>query len=309
VTVQTYDKNGTPIGAPQVRTLEGFAQWGIQRVLEGTGIDEGYAVVTSGGGGRVCALGSVVDNHTNDPTTVMGRVAGQLCPVPRVYLPAVAHAPGAGGTRWRSDMTLYNGGVSPVTITVEYIPAAGESAGVQVETLTLQPMEMRVEEDVLVSLFGLEEAGMGTLRLTASDLKAVVAYNRIYTLTTGAGTYGQGYMAYGEEEGIELNGGTIYLTGLERSYKFRTNVGVLNVGTESADVLLAYESRGYLTSLQPGQLTQVGDIIRGVLGDTSDVSGKTIAVTVVGGTGRVMAYGSVVDNLSQDATFVRGMKR
>jgi hypothetical protein len=104
-------------------------------------------VVTSGGGGGSARWG-VVDNRTNIPT-VMGKVAGQLCPVGRVYLPAVAHAPKRGYAVAQRRDAVQRGKSGHDH--VEYIPAAGNRGEVRRCAAT---REMRVEEDVLVSLLG-----------------------------------------------------------------------------------------------------------------------------------------------------------
>ena len=52
------------------------------------------------------------------------------------------------------------------------------------------------------------------------------------------------------------------------------------------------------------RLFQFGRIIESILGPGVDVYNARIAVEWIGGTGRVTAYGPVIDHDTQDATYV-----
>ena len=68
-------------------------------------MDRGYAMVTVGSGTGIVATASVIDNVTNDPTTIaMTTLAGAA-----LWLPVASHGPGANGSQWRSDL----GGAEP----------------------------------------------------------------------------------------------------------------------------------------------------------------------------------------------------
>jgi hypothetical protein len=316
VTVQLYDVHGNPTGSPASKTLEPFTQWQIPNAVPvlGSTIEWTYAAVTSAGGGQIVVLGSVVDNNSNDPTTINGLVASPGSRATEdLILPAVVRAPGAFGTNWRSDITLLNASGTSQNVKVQYIPMTGSAAGVEEAWIALDPYGMNVTLDVISTLFH-KETGLGTLRILGVDGGTFLAYNRIYNLADDGATFGQGTSAYRAGDAVALNDGTLYTLGLERSPKYRTNVGVVETAGANATVLFTViaptgEARGYLVNLAPGQWLQADDIIRSKVGFTEDLSNVWVMIDVVEGPGRVVGYGSIVDNDSSDATFIKLEKR
>ena len=73
VRIRLYDGDGHELAAPE-RTLVPMARLQLQepfsRLAGRDDIDGGYASVTVESGGGIIAYASVVDNSTNDPTTV-----------------------------------------------------------------------------------------------------------------------------------------------------------------------------------------------------------------------------------------------
>jgi hypothetical protein len=316
VTVQLYDVHGNPTGSPASKTLEPFTQWQIPNAVPalGSSIEWTYAAVTSAGGGQIVVLGSVVDNNSNDPTTINGLVASPGSRATEdLILPAVVRAPGAFETNWRSDITLLNASGTSQNVKVQYVPMAGSAAGAEEAWIALDPYGMNVTLDVISTLFH-KETGLGTLRILGVDGGTLLAYNRIYNLASDGATFGQGTSAYRSGDAVALNDGTLYTLGLERSPKYRTNVGVVETAGGNATVLFTViaptgEARGYLVNLTPGQWLQADDIIRSKVGFTEDLSNVWVMIDVVEGPGRVVGYGSIIDNDSSDATFIKLEKR
>jgi hypothetical protein len=90
--------------------------------------------------------------------------------VQRLVLPAVSRGTGAFGSEWRSDVAIYNPLAARQDVTLRF--------GSQAKTLTLEPREIRVIEDILATLFSLER-GAGPLHIAPQ--KAVTATSRTYT--------------------------------------------------------------------------------------------------------------------------------
>jgi hypothetical protein len=315
VTVQLFDAVGQTAGLPQTKIVGGFSQWQIINAGSSLGTNEPwtYAAVMSEGGGQITALGSVVDNTSQDPTTIAGRVARSTTErsVEDLVLPAVVRAPGAYETQWRSDLVLLNAGDGTVTATVQFIPNSG--AGAQETVISLPPKFMGAYVDIVSTMFQKDQA-LGTVRIRQVNPGTFFAFNRIYNLKEDGSTFGQGTQAYTADDAAALGAGTLYLVGLERSPKYRTNVGVVEVAGQPATVLFtvvspAGESRGYLRDVAPYAWYQADDIIRAKVGFTQDLSDVWIFITVVEGTGSVLGYGSVIDNDSSDATFFKPEKR
>ena len=316
VTIQLFDVHGIPAGNALTKTLEPFTQWPLVNtaLTFNTTLPWTYAAVTSAGGGQIVALGSVVDSNSNDPTTINGLVASPGLRAPEdLILPAAVRTPGNFGTTWRSDVTLLNASGSPVTIQAQFIPMAGSAGGIQEASIPIEAHGMAVYSDIVLSLFGLE-TGVGSLRLTPVDTGAFFAFNRIYNLADNGFTYGQGTSAYRAIDAIGVDDGTLYTLGLERSPQYRTNAGVVETAGASATVLFTVispsgESRGYLARLAARQWLQADDIIRDKAGFTEDLANAWIMINVVEGAGRVVGYGSIIDNFSGDATYIKLEKR
>jgi hypothetical protein len=315
VTARLFDAGGNAVGNALSRTLAPYSQWQIVNIAGafGTTAPWTYAEISSAGGGSVVALGSIVDNASNDPTTINGFVTGPLDGARTLFLPAVVRVPGAYGTHWHSDLTLLNASASTASFTLQFVPMAGSAEGVIEVPVTLPPFAMGVYPDIVAFLFHLDTAA-GSVRLTGADPGTLLAFNRIYNLAADGSTYGQGTAAYRAADAVGLNDGTLYALGLERSPKYRTNAGVVETAGEPATVLFtvvspAGEARPYLVSLAPGQWMQADDIIRDKAGFAADFSNAWVMMDVVAGNGRVIGYASIIDNDSSDATYIRPGRR
>lgn len=237
----------------------------------------------------VSAYASIVDNDTQDPVYVQATAApsGNA-----LTIPVVGRAPGANGTFWRSDVTLFNPTTSSMTLTLRYGSAS--------RTITLGGMDTDVLRDVLAEFD--QTSGSGTLRVSWSGSVGPVVTSRTYTSVTAGGTYGQSI------EPVAAFGNSMYVPGLRNDSSYRSNVGFVNGGTETEVVTVRLLSS---TGTQIGQNTltlapnaqlqyAVTALFPGVnaTGFTLQVTGDTNA--------KVFAYGSMVDNKSGDPVFFAG---
>ena len=180
-------------------------------------------------------------------------------------------------------------------------------------TISLPPRFMGAYVDIVSTMFQQNQA-LGTVRIEQVDPGTFFAFNRIYNLKEDGSTFGQGTQAYTAGDAVALNAGTLYLIGLERSPKYRTNVGVVEVAGRPATVLFTVvspsgETRGYMRDLAPYEWYQADDVIRAKVGFSEDLSDVWIFMNVVEGEGSVLGYGSVIDNDSSDATFMKPERR
>ncbi|HKO55557.1 MAG TPA: hypothetical protein VJ276_06725, partial [Thermoanaerobaculia bacterium] len=58
------------------------------------------------------------------------------------------------------------------------------------------------------------------------------------------------------------------------------------------------------TDLAPNAFVQFTSLIASMLGPGTDTYNARVSVEVIGGSGRVTSYGSVIDNDTQDPTYV-----
>lgn len=219
-------------------------------------------------------------------------------------VPAVAHAPGAEGSLWRTDLAVVNPGSAAANLTLAFVPVEGATL---TRTATLAAGATREWADVLVSLFGVGAAAnvSGALRIGADGPLCVSS--RTFNQDE-AGTFGGFLPAVTAAESLSP-GRTGVLPHLARSALFRTNVGVTNLGAASlvARVRLFGADGGPAgapidVTVAPGALVQVVDPFGAAAAGDHDVAFATVEVTTTGGL--AWAYASVIDNRTGDPTIV-----
>jgi hypothetical protein len=162
-------------------------------------------------------------------------------------------------------------------------------------------------QDVLSSLFGLAQSGVnqGTVQITSTA--AVCAVGRTYNQGAGS-TFGQAYPAVAVGEAISA-GRTAILPHLSNNAAYRTNVGIVNVGTGACSVTVRLYS-GNATQLgnaititaDPGKFAQNNGIF------TSASAGQQNTAYAVVSTDSAScsfwAFATVIDNVSGDPTTI-----
>jgi len=296
VAIDLYDGDGSLIAtANRVIPPESNIQLGrpFDSIGGRSNVGSGYAVIRVLAGEQVFAYASVVDNTTNDPTTIpMKRGAG----VTRNWVAAAAHADGAHASLWRTDVTILN--LSGDTATAEL---RFRGAGNSTMTVVLSDGEQRLIEDVVAEL---GESGSGSLEIV-SDRPTLVG-SRTYNVSD-AGTFGQ-YLDGRPSDELAGTGHTVWLPQLRQSSEFRSNIGLGNTtaapatvrvrffdgeGTRLAQTVRVLPAHGWL------QLQEPFDRIAG----RTDLDEAYATVTVEAGEG-IIAYASVIDNHTNDPTTV-----
>jgi len=258
-------------------------------------IETGYAVITVLEGEEVVAYGSVVDNGTNDPTTVpleMGD-GGELAVVA-----AAARGDGAEGSIWRTDLGLLNPGGSAADVTVVFHADDGAEHD---ETIGLEVGEHRLLDDVVGRLGG---DGSGWLEI--ESVSPVMVSSRTYNQGVD-GTLGQ-YLGGVAPEATVAEGARVWLPQLQQNDGFRSNIGLLNTSGEELRVKVhLHDTDGAelvtaTRNLDPGERLQLQEPFDRLAGRT-DIDAGYAVVEVVRGNGLV-AYASVIDNATNDPTTV-----
>jgi PKD repeat protein len=250
--------------------------------------------------GALSAYASVIDNRTQDPVYIQ---AVPLTTAAKIVLPAVGRLPGANGTFWRSDVTLFNpNGSAPQTVTLRYRVAGADNRVAASRQFTVGAGRTTVLADVLSS-FGLS-SGNGALEVTWSGGGAPVVTSRTYTTTTSGGTYGQSI------EPIAAFGSDAFVPGLRSDFAFRSNVGFVNDSDTTIGVtatLLASNGQTLASAfvqLPPKSVSQssIASLFPGI--DAGSLGTFTLQAHNDGG--QMFAYGSIVDNGSGDPVFFAG---
>jgi len=307
VMITAYDDSGTKLldfplllNPNQQVQLNGLlAQNHITNLTDGR-----LEVRVVGGEGRITAYASVVDNRTNDPLLVTGVPLGQL-QAQNWVLAGVADL-NTGIAAWRTDMRIFNPTDTAEAVTLTFHPQnnTGEE---QTTTVTVGPGETKRIDSAMTTLFGPAGANTGgALHLSTAQPSSLVVTGRTYNLTSN-GTFGQFIPAVTEANAIGAGDRPLQILQAEESVRYRTNLGVAEVTgkpvTVEVSVVLPDSKVSPSTQIPLGanEFLQVPVIQSFGL---SNIYNARISVRVVGGEGKIAAYGSVIDQKTQDPTYV-----
>jgi photosystem II stability/assembly factor-like uncharacterized protein len=223
----------------------------------------------------------------------------------QVTLPVAASIHGRSGSFFHSDVRVFNPSVTQSTTVSATYRCFADPCGLGSTTFSVGPRQVLSLDDAVTTLFAAQETG-GAIDFEGSS--EIVVTSRLYTPLKPNPTVGQ--FVPGRAGAKALSGGI--LPGLSHSANplvgFRSNVGAYNPNDVPLVVTISlYDSSGnplgaISESVGPKRAIQVSDIFRSV-GVTADV---TSGYGSLDGDGShvFFAYASVVDNRSQDPTYI-----
>ncbi|MFN2443917.1 MAG: hypothetical protein ABR517_14680 [Thermoanaerobaculia bacterium] len=282
-------------------------QFALGDKLQGTTLDDGRVeIVLDSDTGLVTGYASVIDNATADPFLV-APVQPATISSRRYVLPGVA-ALDNPGANFYSDIRLYNAGASTVSVQMRFHALPGLSGGGTTRSVSIPPGEVRAFDNVLVSEFALANTGGALVLDTPSDSSLVVTGR---TFSRGAtGTFGQFIPALTSAEGTALGERPLEILQVEQSGEFRSNIGLVELTGNPVSVRIRTtlpDSRVAAVverTLAGNEVQQLNQFLRDL--NVGQVYNGRISVEVIGGSGRIATYGSVVDNRTNDPTYVPG---
>ena len=308
-TIKLFDDQGNLKGSvpyslqPGEQHQDSFAGWGLPEINDGR-----LEVTVESATGAVTAYASVLDNRTNDPLEVTPVQVANVSST-RYIQPGVAFLTGNPPNNFHSDVRVYNGGTSAVTVTPTLFSFIG-SPPRTAAAFTIQPGEVKAFNDIVSSMFNAPGDG-GSIVFTTPAAASLVTTGRTYTIdpTQNNGTFGQFIPGVTSAQGVAAGDKPLQILQLEESTNFRTNVGMVELTGNPATVhITAYVPDSKITAstdvpLGANQFIQLGRPLASMF-PGQNVYNARMSVEVTGGTGRVAAYGSVIDNKSLDPTYV-----
>jgi PKD repeat protein len=218
-------------------------------------------------------------------------------------LPVVSHLDGANGSKWRTDLQIYNGNVGEgdVELECELTNVQGMKKNFSLKLSTL------IYEDFMSFFRDDNWAGPVVIRGAAPhDLQI---WTRTYSVgASGIGTYGHLIPAVRIDgnQGFTAGETILYLTGAAATEKYRTNLYLLNITAQPMPVTItAYDGQfgaavGQLSKeVAPFQLTPIS---------ASEISGipstRPFSLSIKGTSDGLIAYESVIDNGSNDPIYI-----
>jgi hypothetical protein len=169
-----------------------------------------------------------IDNRTNDSTYFPPDLPGSTM---TRTIPAIGHLDGANGSRFRSDLYLFNPLPVPRTITMSVKSWDSQEFAGSGLTLTLLANEARVIRDVLFTVFG--KTGIARLQYQAWNTgPGIRVASRTYTIDGSGGTYG---FLMPPLNGFQSGstGDTLEILGAIADPKSRTNIGLVELTANS----------------------------------------------------------------------------
>ncbi len=251
---------------------------------------------------------------------------------PLHLIPVVAKVGGVAGSDWRSDLSISNLSTSATQVGVKFFREETANfwfPGTFDHQVTLSAGETLLVEDVLGSWFADEGNTKGALLVAATDVfiseegSPLAVNSRTYDGADPDATFGQAVTS--SLTNILVGPGRIVMTGARQDDRFRSNVGVLNLGLQASEVVVTiYDNSGAVVNeqtntVQPLSLSQWPLSALGVA--TLDGGGRVdvrlaesaipddpcqYEITLGLPVGIIMAYLSKADNATNDAEFVLG---
>jgi uncharacterized repeat protein (TIGR01451 family) len=264
-------------------------------------------VKVTSGDGKVTAYASVVDNKSGDPLFISGEPLGQNT-FDHFVLPGVADL-NTGFAAWRTDMRIFNPTNTPQFVTLNFYPQNSSDSAQQMAAMTINPGEVRKLDNTMGSVFGLSNTG-GAVHVTTGGPTPLVVTGRTYNFTSN-GTFGQFIPAMTSADAVGKGERGLSILQAEDSVRYRTNLGIAEVTGKPATV----EVQIILPDSKITPSTQIPIPANGFLQmpviqslGLTNVYNARITLRVVDGDGKISAYGSVIDQITQDPTYVPAQK-
>jgi len=304
--VRVYDAANTLLTTIPL-SLRAMEHRQINGLLQANGItnlaDGRVEVEVTSGDGKVSAYVSEVDNATNDPLMVSPVIKGQTR-ANRYVVPGMASLR-SGSAFWVSDLRIFNGGNAATPATLTFYPM-GNPAGAISREVALNVGEIEVLDNVLVNLFGLTGDAGGSIVITTPAETSLTATARTYNQTSN-GTYGQFIPGVTVAESIGIDDRALQILQVEQSSRFRTNVGINETSGKPVTVEVSlitpdsFATPVVTIGLAANEFRQIGLVD---FNPDGAVYNGRVTVKVIGGDGKVTAYGSAIDAITQDPTYV-----
>jgi PKD repeat protein len=303
IDIELYDGAGAMLET-RAMDLAPYSNSQVNRIFRSHAPVNGYVdVSTRTAGAAFTCYGSVLDNSTSDPTTVLPQAPSDAT----TFVPAAALAAGLEGAFFSTDLDLNNAGQTSVEYRLGWLPrGADNSAATMSAAFTLAGGASVRYDNVLDSVFGLEPDEVGALVVVA-DSDDLLAMSRTYNLPSAkvAGTFGQ------ELPGIPAGGmipagEKMRIIFMNENDDVRSNVGCQNAGLDPATVTIElHSSDGELLgtrtmTLPPRSNDQLNRLFRSY----APIEAGYVDVWTDSPGASIYCYGSVLDNRTSDPTTV-----
>ena len=263
-------------------------------------------------GAAFTGVASVIDEATNDPTTMPALPASVSGPAPYTWLlPASAHSSGASGAFYTTNVAVANVGAAPAFFTMTFLGGNGSAGhwdylrqGTE-QSFNLEAGKSAVYFDVLATVFN-ETSDYGALRITSntSTLNIVSV-----TTTPGfGGTFGQSLSAVPSSDLIPA-GSPRSILYIREGDGFRSNLVLASNASVPTTIDAALVSPAGETlasksySVPSNGMTQINRVVRD-MGVSGSITGARLVLSSSTPGAAFTAFASVIDEATNDPTAV-----
>jgi hypothetical protein len=226
-----------------------------------------------------------------------------------LFLPMVGRQAGVYPSNWYTTVWVHNPGNQAATAAISFLERNTANPSPPSVDVLVGPGDTQKLENVVESLF--HRQGYGALRVTCATQKLVVT-SRVYSKTAGeddTDSMGQDFAGVPASFAIGLGERTqvlgVHQTVPAGDSEFRFNFGFVETTGSNATVRVsAFDENGAFQASKDFQVLRLSQ--RQVAFKdhfpTLDTENTRLEVEVISGNGRVIAYGSMIANGSQDPT-------
>lgn len=249
-----------------------------------------------------------IDNRTNDPTLFSPDVAAGVARL----IPIIGHLDGAQGSRFRTDLFLFNPSDQVRSVVLQTRPL-DRSAPIAQQSITLLPRESKVIPDVYKTLF--DRTGTGRLLFQSTNQfegNGIRVSARIYSEREDGGTYGfvmpalNAFQSAGPGESIEILGSLIHS-------RFRTNLALVDpswggAATENQRVRVEIFGTGgqrldnFEVQVPLGGGVQLSDLFTSR--NLTAMLPTPVMIRISPSTAAVAAFATMIDNQTNDPLYL-----
>jgi hypothetical protein len=226
-----------------------------------------------------------------------------------VFLPMVGRQAGAGTSNWYTTVWIHNPGSDPVTARILFLERNTANPNPPWVDVMIEPGDTDRIENIVDTLFHKE--AFGALRVTCATQKLAVA-SRVYSKAVGAGekdSMGQDFagvpasFAIGAGEKTQILGA--YQTLPAAASELRFNFGFVETTGHQVNVRVrAFDGNGADQGYKDFNVREFSQRQVAFKDHFPTVSTENtrLEIEVLSGSGKVIAYGSMIANASQDPT-------
>lgn len=238
-------------------------------------------------------------------------------------IPVAGHTNGVNGTRWVSDLAIYNFNNAPLTVELLYIKGGFDRENLLLvnkvpgSAATIPAGGTRIIKDILEGV-GEGNMTLGSLIVGSSDGRPFAVTSRAYSVDPVGNTIGQTVLPARDfidsALGNTMQPAVGYIPGIISDARHRTNLGFVAGASDRSATPLAIEFtvRGRDgASLGTRQFSVPAGTFQFFQFPVTSVASAGFAeasvdVRILAGDGEVVPYASVIDNRTADAVFILG---